>query len=190
MSHHSVLCFSVAWLFLSPTAAQAQETQKDPAVNPRYVHPLIKDHGRVVVLPKVAEQPQPGSKVLLDITSDATEGKVVKGLDRAALMMNQFASVGLRPDQVQMAIVLHGPATKAALSHEAYAKRSEGKKNPNLELISRLRQAGVEVFVCGQALAHRNFGIQEVAPEVTVAFSAATVNINKQTNGYAYIPFM
>ena len=105
-------------------------------------------------------------------------------------MMNQFASAGIRPDQVQMVIVLHGPATKAALSHDAYAKRSGGEKNPNLDLISHLRKAGVEVFVCGQALAHRNFGIHEGAPEVTVAFSAATVNINRQADGYAYIPFM
>ena len=95
-----------------------------------------------------------------------------------------------------MAIILHGPATKAALSHEGFAKHTKsyetdlGKtKNPNLDLIRRLKEAGVNVYVCGQALAHHGFATTEVAPEVQVAVSAATVNINLQMDGYAYIPF-
>ncbi len=95
-----------------------------------------------------------------------------------------------------MAIILHGPATKAALSHEGYAKHTDsyladkGKtKNPNLELLAKLQEAGVEIFVCGQALAHQGYATSEVASEVKVAVSAATVNINFQMDGYAYIPF-
>ena len=78
MCQYFIFFLSFACFFLSPATGQAQETHKGPTANPRYVHPLIKDHGRVVVLPDVAEQPQPGSKVLLDITSDATEGEVAK----------------------------------------------------------------------------------------------------------------
>ena len=62
-------------------------------------------------------------------------------------------------------------------------------KNPNLELIGQLKKAGVEIFVCGQALAHHSYATSEVAPGVKVAVSAATVNINLQMDGYAYIPF-
>ncbi|MDW7772113.1 MAG: DsrE family protein [Desulfobulbaceae bacterium] len=47
----------------------------------------------------------------------------------------------------------------------------------------------MEIYVCGQALAHQGYRTDEVLPEVTVAVSAATVNINKQMEGYAYIPF-
>ena len=61
--------------------------------------------------------------------------------------------------------------------------------NPNLELITRLKKAGVEIYVCGQALAHHGYATNEVAPEVKVAVSAATVNINLQMDGYAYLPF-
>jgi intracellular sulfur oxidation DsrE/DsrF family protein len=95
-----------------------------------------------------------------------------------------------------MALILHGPATMMALSDEAYAKHAtdstRGKghpKNPNLELLKKLHEAGVEIFVCGQALAHQGFATDEVAKEVKVAVSAATANINLQMNNYAYIPF-
>jgi intracellular sulfur oxidation DsrE/DsrF family protein len=191
MRTHSLLTLILmAGLTVGVTRPQEESRDDDPTVKPKYVHPLIQGYGGVVVLPEATEQPQPGSKILLDITSDATEGKVIKGLARAALIMNQFPGVGIQPDQVQMAIVLHGPATKAALKHDAYAKHADGPTNANLELITRLHEAGVEIFVCGQALAHREYPMGEVAPEVAVAFSAATVNMNKQRDGYAYVPFI
>ena len=169
----------------------------DPTGDPQYKHPVIKNHGGIVVLPDVAHQPKQNSKVILDITSDDKSGSVIKGFDRAALILNQYTEAGAGMDKgFKMAIILHGPATKAALSHEGYAKHTnsyltdKGKtKNPNLELMAKLKEAGVEIFVCGQALAHHGFATSEVAPEVKVAVSAATVNINLQMDGYAYIPF-
>ena len=169
----------------------------DPTSDPKFQHPLIKDHGGIVVLPDAAQQPKKNSKVLLDIISDEKTGKVIKGFDRAALILNQYTQAGAGTDNgFQMAIILHGPATKAALTDDAYEKHSKpyakaqgATKNPNLELMRQLKKAGVEIYVCGQALAHHGYGMEEVAPEVTVAVSAATVNINLQMDGYAYIPF-
>jgi len=182
-----------AVMLLTGTTVNAAE----PAEGPDYRHAVIKSHGGTVVLPDAAHQPKRNSKVLLDITSDSKSGSVIKGLDRAALILNQYAQADAGPENgFQVAIILHGPATKAALSHEAYARhtnsylRDKGKaKNPNLELIAQLKQAGVEIFVCGQALAHHGYAKNEVAPEVKVAVSAATVNINLQMDSYAYIPF-
>ena len=119
------------------------------------------------------------------------------GFDRAALILNQYTEAGAGTDNgFKMAIILHGPATKAALSHEGYAKHTDsyktdlGKtKNPHLELIQKLKKAGVDIYVCGRALAHHGYATSEVAPEVKMAVSAATVNINLQMDGYAYIPF-
>lgn len=169
----------------------------DPTGDPQYKHPIIKNHGGIVVLPDAAQQPKKNSKVILDITSDKMEGGVILGFDRAALILNQYTEAGAGIDNgFKMAIILHGPATKAALSHEGYAKHTGsyhtdlGKtKNPNLDLIMQLKKAGVDIYVCGQALAHHGYATSEVAPEVKVAVSAATVNINLQMDGYAYIPF-
>jgi len=169
----------------------------DPTGAPEFQYPVIENHGGIVVLPEAAHQPKKNSKVILDITSDSKSGEVIKGFDRAALIMNQYTEAGAGIDNgFQMAIILHGPATKAALSHEGYAKHTnpyltdKGKtKNPNLELIAKLKKVGVEIFVCGQALSHHGFATGEVASDVKVAVSAATVNINLQMDGYAYIPF-
>lgn len=186
------LATSIAVILLFSSTSLA-----DPTGSPEYKHPVIKDHGGIVVLPEAAHQPKTNSKVVLDITADKKEGGVILGFDRAALILNQYSAVGAGVDNgFKMAIILHGPATKAALSDDGFAKHTGsyetdlGKtKNPNLDLIRRLKKAGVDIYVCGQALAHHGFATTEVAPEVEVAVSAATVNINLQMDGYAYIPF-
>jgi intracellular sulfur oxidation DsrE/DsrF family protein len=58
----------------------------------------------------------------------------------------------------------------------------------NLPLIRELKQAGVEVFVCGQSLHELGFQAEEVVKEVPVADAAMLVLVNKQMDGYAYIP--
>ncbi|MCG6155878.1 DsrE family protein [Rubinisphaera margarita] len=186
----SLIAFTLAMLVMSPAFA-------DPTGDPEYKHPVIEKHGGIVVLPDAAHQPGKNSKVIIDITSDDKSGSVIKGFDRAALILNQYTEAGAGMDSgFKMAIILHGPATKAALSHEGYAKHTnsyltdKGKtRNPDLDLIAKLKEAGVEVFVCGQALAHHGYSTSEVASEVKVVVSAATVNINLQMKGYAYIPF-
>jgi intracellular sulfur oxidation DsrE/DsrF family protein len=84
--------------------------------------------------------------------------------------------------------VLHGEADKAVLSDTAYAGHFKVVANPNLPLIHDLKKAGVEVFVCGQSLHELGFKVEEVAKEVPVADSALLVLVNKQMDGYAYIP--
>lgn len=135
--------------------------------------------------------------MLIDITSDEKSGRVIKGLDRAALILNEYTQADAGKAQgFEMAIILHGPATVAALSQDAYARhakpylKDKGQtENPNLQLLAELKEAGVEIFVCGQALAHHKFATKDVAPEVTIAVSAATVNIGLQMENYASIPF-
>jgi intracellular sulfur oxidation DsrE/DsrF family protein len=55
-------------------------------------------------------------------------------------------------------------------------------------LIRDLKKAGVELFVCGQSLHELGFKTDEVAEEVPVADSAMVVLVNKESDGYAYIP--
>jgi intracellular sulfur oxidation DsrE/DsrF family protein len=67
-----------------------------------------------------------------------------------------------------------------------------GKKysvdNPNLDLIRKLRNAGVDVAVCGQAVAEHRNRYEGIAPEVTLALSAlATITILEH-EGYALTP--
>lgn len=182
---------------LAVTALLSLTGAADPTGEPEYQHPVISQHGGIVPLPEAAHQPQKNSKVLLDITSDEKSGSVIKGFDRAALILNQYSQAGAGTDQgFQMAIILHGPATKAALSNEAYVKHTKSylkdkgvSGNPDLELISKLQKAGVKIYVCGQAMAHHDFATTDIAKPVQIAVSAATVNINLQMDNYAVITF-
>jgi intracellular sulfur oxidation DsrE/DsrF family protein len=62
------------------------------------------------------------------------------------------------------------------------------KHNPNLPLSRLLQKAGVEVMVCGQALNYKKIERSEVAGEVSVAAAALTVLLNRQADGFAYVP--
>ena len=137
---------------------------------------------------RAAEQPRKGAKAVFNITANAKPGEVNKGLEQVARLLNLYGAAGLTARDVKIAAVLHGAADKAALSDTAYAARFKVAANPNLPLIHDLKKAGVEVFVCGQSLHELGFKEEEVAEQVPVADSAMLVLVNKQADGYAYIP--
>ena len=147
--------------------------------------PKIQGHGGVFSIPGDPELPRAGSKVVVDMTSSGYEGGVNKGFDRAARFVNLLTLGGDK--EFRFAIVLHGGATREALSDEQYAEKF-GKANPNRDLMRQLRDAGVEILVCGQSMRHNGFDPARTAPEVRVALSAATALMNRQRGGYAYLP--
>jgi intracellular sulfur oxidation DsrE/DsrF family protein len=159
------------------------------AAEPELVHPIITDHGGVVPRPTAVQQPRAGAKVVFDVTADAAASDVNKGLDRAARLLNLYGAAELRSSDLQLVIVLHGEATKTVLSDAAYQRRFGPPQNPNLPLLRQLQQHGVEVLVCGQALNYKGFADQEMADRIPVAAAAMTTVINKQMDGWAYLPF-
>lgn len=165
------LAFAAPWLPAAPPA--------------ELEYPKIQEHGGVFRISGQPELPQKGSKIVVDVTTGDQDGGVNKGFARAARFVNLLTMGG--DSSYQMAIVLHGSATKEALSDEAYTKLF-GNANPNRALIRQLRDAGVEILVCGQALTHAGYDPAQAAAEVKVALSAATALINRQMKGFAYLP--
>jgi len=157
------------------------------ADGPAFLFPQVSSYGGIVRTPEAAEPPRRGVKIVFDITADCKPEELNKGLESVARYLNLNAEAGFKPMDVKLALVLHGPATKAALGDSAYAKHAAAKKNPNLELIQELKGCGVEVYVCGQSLARNKFAPADVASEVSIAVSAMTVNANKQQDGYSYL---
>lgn len=157
-------------------------------VAPKLEFPIIENVGGVVSRPQAVEQPRAGAKVVFDVTVDAKPADINKGLDRVARLLNLYGAAGLKAQDITITMVLHGEATKSVLSHEAYKKRFETEQNPNLTLIRELQKVGVEVLVCGQALNYKAIADAEVAEGIPVAAAALSVVINKQSDGYAYIP--
>jgi intracellular sulfur oxidation DsrE/DsrF family protein len=128
-------------------------------------------------------------KVSKDVSaSGKAPDELNRGLESAARFLNMQARNGTRPENLEMAVVVHGPATKDMLSDAAYKVRF-GVDNPNAELLSGLGKAGVEIYLCGQSAAHSGFTAQELHPSVTMALSAMTAHVQLQSEGYTLIPF-
>ena len=173
---------------LTVALATAGAQGQPPSGKTGLVYPLVPRHGGVVPLPRAAEQPRKGAKAVFDITADAKPGVVNSGLEQVARLLNLYGAAGLKAGDVKIAAMCHGDADKAVLSDAAYLARFKLTANLNLPLIRDLKNAGVEVFVCGQSLHELGFKAEEVAEEVPVADSAMLVLVNKQADGYAYLP--
>lgn len=174
-----VAVLSIVFGLVVSQLATAEEAQ--------FVFPLIEGYGGVAALPGAAEKPRPGAKIVFDITVESKPGEVNRGLESVARYLNLNVQAGNRPTDLKLALVLHGGATRYALADEVYRQATSEQRNPNLPLLRELKKHGVEVFVCGQSLARNKFPTNAVAPELTVAVSAMTVNVNKQLDGFAYL---
>ena len=150
--------------------------------------PLIGSYGGVVSVPNAAEKLRSGAKVVFDATSEANPGNVNKGLERAARLLNLCGTAGLKASDVKIVVVIHGDATKSVLNDDFYKARFQVDANPNRALIRELKNAGVNVFVCGQALNYKGFPVSAVLEDVAIADAALSVIINSQTDGFAYVP--
>jgi hypothetical protein len=160
--------------------------------SPTYVYPVIEGHGKVRYLEDAVEPPQRACRAVYDITGFARPAEAVKGVDRAATLLNLYGAYGVPADSVRICLIFHGDATTAVLRDEAYSEvvdTPDVTSNPNRPVFKKLRAQGVQIQVCGQALAHRNYARKDVAPEVDVAASAITTLINKQAEGYAFVPY-
>ena len=128
-------------------------------------------------------------KVLFSITkAEGGPAKTNANLDKVARFMNLLAEDGVHPTQGDVVAVFHGAATPSVMSDAAYKARFNGTANPNLELIERLRKAGVSVRVCSQALAASAIPASDVNPGVEVDVAALTTMANLQLRGYALVP--
>lgn len=169
-------------------AHQNHPVPKATAEMPPLVFPLIAEVGGVLPRPDAVEQPRKGAKVVFDVTANTPSDQINKGLDRVARLLNLYGAAGHQASDVRIVVVLHGEATKSVLKDADYQRRFDVMTNPNLPLIRSLQKAGVEILVCGQALNYKGFADSEVASGVPIAAAALTVVINKQADGYAYLP--
>ena len=146
--------------------------------------PQIEGYGSVVALPEAGERPRIGGRVVFDTTAAAPAGKVNRGLESAARLVNLYAKEGLAAARPQIAVILHSNATSAALADLAH-ERTGGGSNPNRELVEKLLENGVEVWVCGQSVVRGGHALSDILPGIKIAHSAMVFNINRQQDGWA-----
>lgn len=154
-----------------------------------WVNPVIKDYGHIHPLPGAALTPEKDKTY--KVVFNATDGKETDGVNAAlwhvARAVNVFGEAGVEKEHRDFAVVIHGPATPIIMNSEAY-KAKMGKDNPNLKLIKELKQAGVKLYVCGQAVADNKIDYKDVNPDITVTLSALADLPVLESKGYALFP--
>lgn len=154
------------------------------------LHPIIPAYGGIYAIEGgVNPNSEIEYNIVIDLkTLDRDKESVNRGLNNVARMMNLHGLGGVKAENLNVAVVIHGGATDLILTNEAYQKRYE-VDNPNLELIYILKEAGVELYVCGQSLLSREYAHSEVNPQITIGLSMLTVFTTYMHNGYVPLVF-
>ena len=162
-----------------------------PAVAEPVTGPVIPGHGPVYYVP---EEPQPWPagqtlKAAFDIAG-APEAPAEPNtrFETVARYLNMHARAGVAAEQLPVAVVLHGRATRSALDPDVFEERY-GETHPDAELLKLLVAAGVRIVVCGQSATAFGFAPAEFAPGIDMSLSAMTSLVALQSQGYALIPW-
>jgi intracellular sulfur oxidation DsrE/DsrF family protein len=135
------------------------------------------------------EVPDPGLdyRVLFDLQSaPAAEGADLR-LQSVARYLNSLAEYGVPPIRRHLIVLLRGAATSLVLGDAAYARQAHGHANPSAALIARMRAAGVQFRVCGQALLAHHVAPAQLLPGVQIDLWALSTLANLQLHGYAHV---
>ncbi len=153
-------------------------------------NPIIKNFGTVYEIEgAVNPDPEIEYKIVVDLkTLQRDKESINPGLNNVARMLNLHGLGGVKSENLNVAVAIHGGATDVILNNEAYQRKYE-LDNPNLKLIDELKEAGVELYVCGQSLLARSYEHEEVNPQIKIGLSMLTVVTTYMHKGYHQMVF-
>src|SRR5262245_57797216 len=162
--------------------------------------PATADSGRPLLVPGYqAAKDLPGARELPDPKTDykvvfadgqsaKDPGEVNPMLPTIATYVNTLGQHGVPAAHRHLVIMFpqRTPDLDIVMTNEAYRERYN-RDNPNIALIHALKQAGVDIRVCGQGLIGRKVDPKQVNPEVQIDLWAMTTLINLQLKGYVRV---
>ena len=151
--------------------------------------PTIEGYGKMHYLPDAAYRPQPDQtyKIVFALSQGVKAPTDVNmALWHVARAVNLYAAAGVPLDHLKFVAVAYGAATPLVLDDAQY-RAAYGVANPNLTLIEKLRAAGVDVAVCGQAVAEHHYQYDWVDKSVTITLSALTTITTLENQGYGLV---
>ena len=153
--------------------------------------PVIENFGPVFSVPEGSFNldPKQTYKVIMDIGKGPDDSAALnRSIETAARFLNMHARNGVKPENLEFALVLHGSGVHAALNNEEYSEKFL-VDNANKKLIKALNKAGVSIYICGQSAAYNGYTATQLLPEIEMAVSAMTVHVRLQQEGYQAILF-
>jgi intracellular sulfur oxidation DsrE/DsrF family protein len=142
-------------------------------------------------VPGARDLPDPKTdyKVVFADGQDAKNpGDINPMLPTIATYVNTLGKYGVPADHRHIVIMFHQrtPDIDIVMTNEAYKERYK-RDNPNIALIHALKQAGVDIRVCGQGLLARKIDAKQVNPDVQIDLWALTTLVNLQLKGYVRV---
>jgi len=140
-------------------------------------------------IPGASELPDPNVdyKVVFSVAANAKADEIHPTLKTIALYLNTLAHHGVPASRRHIAAVFHQGGGDAVLVNDVYKARHSGTDNPNISMLRELKEAGVELRVCGQGLLGKKLDPSQVLSGVQVDLWAMTTMVNLQLRGYVRI---
>ena len=176
------LFFIVANISITIGYAQKYKTQTGP---------VFEDFGAVFTIEDadLLLDSDKNYKVIFDVYTDEKKaGHMNPLINTVARFINMHAQNGLHADQMEIVVVLHGAATKNALSEKAFKKEYK-TKHPNAALIKALVDKNIKIYVCGQSMKSKGYEAKDISEDVKISLSALTALVKYQSEGYQLINF-
>jgi len=153
--------------------------------------PLVPGYEAARDLPGARDLPDPKTdyKVVFADGQDAKNpGDINPMLPTIATYVNTLGKYGVAAEHRHIVIMFHQrtPDIDIVMTNEAYKERYN-RDNPNIALIHALKQAGVDIRVCGQGLLGRKIDPKQVNPDVQIDLWALTTLVNLQLKGYVRV---
>ncbi|WP_160152450.1 DsrE family protein [Microbulbifer sp. ALW1] len=151
--------------------------------------PVIENYGAVAEVKQ--SSPLTGKehfKVVFDVADQGDKEKANRRFESLARFLNMQARAGVPPEQIELALVVHGKAGLDLLANKQFEEKFGGK-NPNAPLLAALQEQGVQVYLCGQSAAYYEIDNAHLLPGINMALSAMTANALLQQQGYTLNPF-
>ncbi len=176
-----------ALLTAAPIWAQEAAQDETPTFE---LGPVFADFGPHVAVPGVdAFAADTAFQHSFDVAQGAKGEARNRGFESAARFVNMHAAAGVDPDNIQVAVVVHGSAVRDLLHDEARAARDFGETNPSGAIVRAMMESGVRFIVCGQSLIGSGYRTDELISGVEIALSAMTAHARLQQQGYTVNPF-
>ena len=153
---------------------------------------LIPEYGKTypVDSPSYETDTVSEMKVVFDVNRSFAEDEANKLIETAARYLNMHEQAGVDPENMKVALVIHGKAVKDVLQDEYYHNEfPEVESNPNLPLLEALAENGVQIIVCGQSATHYGVTTEKMDKNAEMALSAMTALVQLQGNNYQTINF-
>jgi intracellular sulfur oxidation DsrE/DsrF family protein len=172
-------------------AKKAKDSIRWAALEATAYYPLIKNSKWSGVFPvtDIKEKPDVTMKYkfLMNLSEwekdTASIKQVSGGLAEIGRIINLHIAAGVPKENLEVVIVVHGPALNAFLTNPEYRAKFN-VDNPSMDILKQFMAIKTRFIACGQAELFANIPKEKLIPEVNTALSAMIVLSTYQLKGY------